>query len=153
MNTIEFLRQIYVYNAWANERELGVLKESNDADGARFFYHILLAEKFWLKRILENADTTGYNFWLEATVEDCEKLLNENKEAYNAFFADLTEEKLEQTANYKNSKGVEYTNTYREIFTHVFFHSAYHRGQITSALRAGNATPAYIDFIGFLRDI
>ncbi len=151
MSSIEFLRQIYAYNTWANERELGALRESNNASGARFYYHILLAEKLWLKRIIENADTTGYNFWLDATVEECEKLLNENKEAYDAFFASLTEEKLEQTATYKNSKGVEYSNTYREIFTHVFFHSAYHRGQITSALRSNGALPAYIDFIGFLR--
>lgn len=153
MNTIEMIRQFYAYNTWANERELASLKESNSASAARYFYHILLAEKFWLKRILENADTTGYNFWHDATVEECEKLLNENKDSYNAFFADLTEEKLDETATYKNSKGVQYTSTYREIFTHVFFHSAYHRGQITTALRTDGAIPPYTDFIGFLRDI
>ena len=34
-----------------------------------------------------------------------------------------------------------------DILTHVVLHSAYHRGQIASQMRAGGAPPAYTDFI------
>ena len=152
MNTVEMLRQFYDYNLWANGRVFQALKESNDEKAVRYFAHILTAEKTWLLRLQTNLDTTGFNFWKDESIEICEKLLNENKESFDAFFSDLTEEKLEKTATYKNSKGVEFTNTYREIFTHVFFHSAYHRGQIATALRLNDITPPYTDFIGFLRE-
>lgn len=153
MNTIEMLRQFNAYNIWANECVLASLKESNDENSIRYFAHILLAEKIWLLRLLTEADNTGFDFWPDVSIEDCEELLNENRETYDSFFSELTEEQLESTATYKNSKGVKFTNTYREVFTHVFFHSAYHRGQIATATRAsGDAHPAYTDFIGFLRN-
>ena len=98
-----------------------------------------------------HADSTNFNFWSIETIEDCEKFFGENKRRYESFFADLTEEKLDTTATYKNSKGLEFTNTLREILTHVFFHSVHHRGQIIQLIRAAGETPPYIDFIGFLR--
>lgn len=152
MNTIEMLGQFNTYNTWANERVLASLKESNDEKGVRYFSHILIAENTWLWRLQTNLDNTGFNFWPDMTIVDCEKLLKENTETFKAFFTGLTEESLELTATYKNSQGVMFTNTYREIFTHVFFHSAYHRGQIATMARANADTPAYTDFIGFLRD-
>jgi uncharacterized damage-inducible protein DinB len=150
--TIEMLRQFYAYNFWANKRVLDSLKIANNAQATRYFAHILIAEKKWLMRLLKNEDNTGFNFWPGATVEDCKEMLEENKKAYDDFFSKLTEEKLKSIATYKNSKGIEFTNTYREVFTHVFFHSSYHRGQIAAALRANDNEPAYTDFIGFLRD-
>lgn len=152
MNSIEILRQFNTYNTWANERVLATLKESDDEKGLSYFSHILIAENTWLWRLQTNLDNTGFNFWQNMTIEDCEKLLRENEATLNAFLKGLTEEGLEMTATYKNSQGVMYTNTYREIFTHIFFHSAYHRGQIAISTRANADVPAYTDFIGFLRD-
>jgi uncharacterized damage-inducible protein DinB len=152
MKTIEMLRQLYAYNYWSNKRVLSALEAANNTLATRYFSHILIAEKTWLRRLLRNEDNTGFNFWSSATLEDCEEMLEENKKAYDAFFVGLTEEKLKATATYKNSKGIEFTNTYREILTHVFFHSGYHRGQVAVALRASGDEPAYTDFIGFLRD-
>lgn len=152
MNSIEMLRQFNTYNTWSNERVLASLKDSEDEHGVRYFSHILIAENTWLWRLQTNLDNTGFDFWQNMTIEDCEKLLRENEATFNAFLKGLTEEGLEMTATYKNSQGVMYTNTYREIFTHIFFHSAYHRGQIATSTRANADVPAYTDFIGFLRD-
>ena len=38
-----------------------------------------------------------------------------------------------------------------DILTHVLLHSAYHRGQIASQVRAGGEQPAYTDFIHAVR--
>jgi uncharacterized damage-inducible protein DinB len=39
----------------------------------------------------------------------------------------------------------------QDVLTHVVLHSAYHRGQIASLMRAGGAVPAYTDFIHAVR--
>ncbi len=58
---------------------------------------------------------------------------------------------LAETVVYKNSKGEPWTSTVEDILTHVLLHSAYHRGQIASQVRAGGEQPAYTDFIHAVR--
>jgi uncharacterized damage-inducible protein DinB len=52
---------------------------------------------------------------------------------------------------YRNSKGEPWTSTVGDILTHVVTHSAYHRGQVASELRAAGFIPAYTDFIHAVR--
>ena len=154
MNTLQNLHEFLAFNNWANDLILQALKNSSGSNekAIRIFGHLLLAENEWLMRLTgEHADSTNFNFWSIESVEDCEKLFRENLRKYENLFAGLTEENLDSTATYKNSKGLEFTNTRREILTHVFFHSAQHRGQVIQIIRASGETPPYIDFIGFLR--
>lgn len=58
---------------------------------------------------------------------------------------------LSQAVSYKNSKGELWTSTVQDVLTHVLMHSAYHRGQIASQMRANGQTPAYTDFIHAVR--
>ena len=58
---------------------------------------------------------------------------------------------LSRAVSYKNSKGEVYTSAVEDILTHVLLHSAYHRGQIASHMRANGQTPAYTDFIHGVR--
>jgi len=37
------------------------------------------------------------------------------------------------------------------VLTHVVLHSAYHRGQIATQMRAGGEAPAHTDFIHAVR--
>lgn len=154
MNTLENFREFLAFDNWANDLVLQALKNSSNPSekAVQIFGHLLLAEYEWLRRLTgEHSDSTNFNFWSIETVADCEKIFDENRRNYEDLFAALTEEKLNLTATYKNSKGSEFTNTWREILSHVFFHSAQHRGQIIQTIRAGGETPPYIDFIGFLR--
>ena len=52
---------------------------------------------------------------------------------------------------YRNSQGEAWTSTVGDILTHVVSHSAYHRGQVASELRAAGFAPAYTDFIHAVR--
>jgi uncharacterized damage-inducible protein DinB len=152
MNTIENFHEFLAFDNWANDLILQALKTfSNPSEKAvSVFGHLLLAENEWLSRITgEHADSTNFNFWSIETAEDCERIFEENQKNYEKFFAALTEEKLDSSATYKNSQGLQFTNTLREILTHVFFHSVQHRGQIIQSIRAAGETPPYIDFIGF----
>jgi uncharacterized damage-inducible protein DinB len=66
---------------------------------------------------------------------------------WHGYFAQLSSAGLWQKVTYKNSKGESWTSTVQDILTHVVIHSAYHRGQIASLMRAAGGTPAYTDFI------
>jgi len=59
---------------------------------------------------------------------------------------------LEHIAKYKTSEGVAHENTWRELLTHVLFHSATHRGNVMVVLREAGFTPPKIDYIIFLRE-
>lgn len=151
MQTLEYLRQQNDYNLWANREFLQFLQNLPEAKAARVFAHLLLAEITWLRRMRENLDTSGFDFWSGETVEDCERLFDESRKSFAALFQNLTEDNLERVFSYKNSKGAPFQNTYREALTHVFFHSAYHRGQAAQAIRLAGNAPPYTDFIQFLR--
>ena len=154
MNSIKSLRQLLAYNKWANRRILESFRAGSDPSLAavRAFAHLLIAEKMWLRRLLRNEDTTGFDFWQASTFEECAALAEENHAAYTDLLNGLTEEMLDSIATYKNSKGVEYRTSFRDILTHVLFHSAYHRGQVALIVRGDGGEPAYTDYIAFVRE-
>lgn len=155
MNTLENFRHLFAYNEWANRRAFDALKGQSLSDtgkSIRAVAHVLIAEKTWLVRMLTNADTTRFDFWPEQSLAECERLFEENAREYALFFAGLTDDALDREAVYKNSKGIEYRTSYRDILTHVLFHSAYHRGQAAMASRASEIAPAYTDYIAFVRE-
>ncbi|HKP86373.1 MAG TPA: DinB family protein [Blastocatellia bacterium] len=154
METIETLRRMFDYNEWANVRAIESLKQSDNpsAKAVRALAHLVIAEKTWLARFIKTEDSTNADFWPASTLEECEALFDETRKAYSALLADLTEAGLDSTATYKNSKGVEYTTRYGDMLSHVLMHSAYHRGQVAMAVRAEGGTPAYTDYIGFVRE-
>jgi uncharacterized damage-inducible protein DinB len=151
---MQTLETMLGYNEWANRKMMDSLKQSStpSAKAVRALAHLLIAEKTWLLRLQTNQDSTGFDFWQGTALEECEALALEVKQAFAALLDELTEDKLDSIATYKNSKGVEYSTSYRDILTHVLIHSAYHRGQVAMAVRAEGDTPAYTDYIAFVRE-
>ena len=154
MNSIKSLRQLLAYNGWANRRVLESFRGGSDPSPAavRAFAHLLVAEKVWRLRLLRNEDTTGFDFWQTSTLEECAALAEENHAADTDLLNGLTEGTLDSVATYKNSKGVEYRTSFRDILTHVLFHSAYHRGQVALIVCGDGGEPAYTDYIAFVRE-
>jgi uncharacterized damage-inducible protein DinB len=103
-------------------------------------------------RLQNNLDTTGFEFWPAASLAECEAMAQENARSYTELVTGLTDDQLDSIATYKNSKGVEYETTYRDILTHVMMHSAYHRGQVAMAVRAEGCEPACTDYIAYVRE-
>ncbi|HJQ68727.1 MAG TPA: DinB family protein [Blastocatellia bacterium] len=154
METSEMMLRLFKYNEWANRRAIDSLKEpaNQSAKAVRALAHLLIAEKTWLARMLTNQDSTGFDFWQGSTLEECEQLAEEVSKEFAEFLDGLTDQRLDQVATYKNSKGVEYQTSYRDILQHVLMHSAYHRGQVAMAVRAEDGTPPYTDYIAFVRE-
>jgi uncharacterized damage-inducible protein DinB len=154
METLETFSRLFSYNEWANRRTFDSLDETADHNpkAVRALAHLLLAEKAWLMRLRGNVDSTGMDFWQGASLVECRQLFDEVRQAFRELMSGLTEDKLDSKATYRNSKGVEYQNSYRDIFRHVLMHSTYHRGQVAMAVRADGGEPAYTDYIAFVRE-
>ncbi|MBA4185294.1 MAG: hypothetical protein H0X49_14985 [Acidobacteria bacterium] len=151
MNTIEYLRELFAYNDWANRRIVAALKSSSGEKTRKILAHLLITEKEYFER-LYGKDSTGFDFWQNLSLEDCGNLAKENAENYECILKRFDDEGLGQIANYKTSEGVAYQNTFRELLTHVLFHSATHRGNIILKMREENYTPPKIDYIIYLRE-
>ena len=142
---------LFKYHAWANQKVIEGIISSRITEGKilKLLSHLLLAEKTWLQRL--KSEKYDNKFWADLTLEECNKLTDNNEKQINAYLHSLSESDFEAKVKYTNSKGVEYTNTIAEVLTHLSHHSSYHRGQIAGEMRKLGEGPAYTDYIVYLR--
>ena len=143
-------KKLFEYNQWANNKLINSLKNQNIIDETvlRLISHIVLSEQIWMLR-LERGEYFNKNFWEILTLAECETIINENREKFKTF---IDKRDVSEEITYKNSKGIEYTNSVYDILTHISLHSAYHRGQIAKEVRRLNKEPVLTDYIAFIRE-
>lgn len=151
MYTIEHLRELFAFNDWANRKLIASLRKHSSNSAPRYLAHVLITEKEYFER-LRGKDSTGFNFWPELGLVDCEALAQENAVNYERLLKNIDDNGLNSIACYKTSEGEPYENTFREMLTHVLFHSMTHRGQALSKIRADGFEPPQIDYIVYLRE-
>ena len=151
MNTVEHLRQLYAYNDWANRRILTALKENYVEKSHKILAHLLITEKEYFER-LYGKDSKGFDFWQDLTLEECGAAAREIAERYEKLLRRFEDEGLDLTARYRTSEGDWKENTFREMLTHVLFHSSIHRGNIMLNMRENGFAPPKIDYIIYLRE-
>ena len=151
MELLEHLRRQFAYDEWANREVLAGLRASAHppAQPQQLLAHILSAERLWLERIRQQPQSLPV--WPDFTLDQCEAQIAELARLWREFLSPVSPDELSATVVYKNSKGEPWTSTVEDILTHVLLHSAYHRGQIASQVRAGGEQPAYTDFIHAVR--
>jgi len=151
METVEHLRELFAYNDWANRRIVAALKSSPGEKVRKILAHLLITEKEYYAR-LYGKDSTDFDFWQNLSLDDCRSLAQENAERFEKLLKRFDDEGLGQIASYKTSEGVAYQNTFRELLTHVLFHSSIHRGNIILKMREESFAPPKIDYIIHLRE-
>ena len=85
------------------------------------------------------------------TLPEATQFAEQMPPAWDKYLKELRPEGLSRAVTYRNSKGEQWTNTVEDILMHVVIHSAYHRGQIATDMRANGLEPAYTDFIHGVR--
>jgi uncharacterized damage-inducible protein DinB len=147
MELLEHLRRQFAYDAWANREVLASLSAGTlpAARSLQLLAHILSAERLWLGRIGKQPQSLPV--WPDFTFEQCEVQIADLAQLWREFLGQLSPAALSEQVAYKNSKGEPWTSTVEDVLTHVVLHSAYHRGQIASQMRADGEQPAYTDFI------
>jgi len=156
-------RQMLIYTLWADRVMLRALREATPEDllrdtGSSFpsllqtVAHIAGAEKIWLARFLGTAlDPLP-------TENDFTELIpllvswEETAAGIEAFLAGLTDDQLETTLAWTNSRGESFNRPLWQPVFHLANHSTYHRGQIVTMLRQmGYAAPG-TDLIYYLQE-
>ena len=151
MYSVEHLRHLFAYNDWANRRSIVAVRSSNSERSHQILAHLLITEKEYYER-LYGKDSTGFDFWPRLSIEECGSLARETAEKYEKLLRRFDEEGLEFCSRYKTSEGVEKVNNYREMLTHLLFHSSIHRGNIMLKLREDGFEPPQVDYIIYLRE-
>jgi uncharacterized damage-inducible protein DinB len=151
VDLLEHLRRQFTYDAWANREVLAGLKASPRPSPRplQLLAHILSAELLWLERIQQQPQSLPV--WPDLTLDQCEAQITHLAKLWREFLAQLSPAALSEKISYKNSKGEPWTSTVADVLTHVLLHSAYHRGQIASQVRASGEQPAYSDYIHAVR--
>lgn len=144
------LGRLLRYDIWANGATLDSLRQGPPpARSLKWMGHIVGAEYLWLARLRQAPPPLPV--WPELRVEECAARLGELSGMWHEYLADAGSDRFTERVTYTNSKGEEWTSAVEDILTHVTLHSAYHRGQIASDVRAAGQIPAYTDFIHAVR--
>ena len=151
VNVADYLRRQFVYDGWANREVLHAIRTAGGENkrSLQLMAHIRAAEQVWLDRLKQQPQSVPV--WPKPDLEQCEAQAAELGGRWLEFLDLITAGDVAQSITYKNSKGEEWTSTVVDVLTHVVMHSAYHRGQIASHMRANGQTPAYTDFIHGVR--
>jgi uncharacterized damage-inducible protein DinB len=155
----ETILRLARYNQWANQKIVDLLKMhgaqyiemeivSSFSSISKTIYHIANAEYIWLCRLEHVTHET-----LPGTAGKDIDCLCETDNELLRYIESKGEPYFEQSTTYKTLKGDEFTNKNSAIFTHLFNHATFHRGQIVSMLRNAGYTGDIdqTDYIAFER--
>jgi uncharacterized damage-inducible protein DinB len=151
MDLFEHYAQLVAYEGWANQEVIASLRAVATAPerSRKWMAHIVAAGHVWHSRLTQQPQP--YPVWPDFTLYECEKEAKNLTSLWKTCLDRIGAGGLSQTVSYKNTKGELWSNTVHDILTHVFMHSAYHRGQIAADLRQSGNQPAYTDFIHGVR--
>ncbi len=141
----------FEYNFWANLQIASALKGIiYPPKCLSLLSHIISAQDIWFERI-KKTNSYQIEVWDEYTLPECEILIEQSNNKWKNYLTRISEEKLNSTILYRNKNGIEFTNSLKDIITHVLNHSNYHRGQINLLLSNAELKPATTDYIYYLR--
>lgn len=145
------LPRLFSYDAWANREIIRSLRATPDfpPKALKLLGHILSAEMLWHERI--EGQEQSLTVWPDLSLDECESLTRRLEGVWRRYL-EQSETALAKEISYKNSKGESWNSRAEDILLHVITHSAYHRGQIATAMRAAGHQPAYTDFIHAARN-
>lgn len=151
MHTLDGFRQLFSYDGWANREVLRSFRTAENplARSLKLLSHILGTEYVWFSRI--KGEKSALAVWPELTMIECERHATELPKIWSSYLDARDGHGLANQISYRNSKGESWSNSVEDILMHVVMHSAYHRGQIASDMRAAGHVPAYTDFIHGVR--
>lgn len=150
---IDHLTHLFKYDSWAMERTANSIINLEEIlpDAVRILSHIISAQQIWLNRItgIQSNIMPWDNYTIDESisksVELTSKWINLFERSDKAF--------LEKRIQYQNSKGETFTNSIKDIATHVINHAAYHRAQIAQHVKRANGIPAITDYIVYQREL
>jgi uncharacterized damage-inducible protein DinB len=161
--TPEEIRQLFDYNAWANQRALEGAEQLSDEQfikplGSSFssvrdtLVHICGAEWIWLERCHGHSPSAIPNVSKVQTVSALREHWAPQTEQLLTFVQGLKQNDLDRVMEYKTINFGVYENPVWQSLQHVANHGTYHRGQVTTMLRQLGVKPVLTDLMHFYRE-
>ena len=152
---------LYKYNQWSNEKILNaaanVSQEQFLADasyphgGLRgTLTHTLFAEWIWRNRWQGKSPTFRIQPEEFPTFEALRTRWMDEEKSLMEFVHSLTDEKLNQVIQYKNTKGLPFEQMFWKMMAHVVNHGTQHRAEAAALLTEFGCSPGDVDMIYFL---
>jgi uncharacterized damage-inducible protein DinB len=159
------------YNTWFNGQIYDHVERLDDEERHRdrgaFFGsihatldHLILCDRSWLGRIRKSG--LPFPSLTDAELVDSIVRLDEGvfprfdelragrrttDRVLECFVAELTPELLATDLEYRNSKGIPFSQPLWHVVAHVFNHQTHHRGQVTTLLSQLGIDPGLTDFL------
>jgi uncharacterized damage-inducible protein DinB len=155
---------LYDYNYWANARVLNAAAKltpdqftapaglsHGSVRGA--LAHVLGAEMVWRLRCAEGISLSALpdenNFF---TAEVLRNRWHVEEQKMRAYLNSLSDEALNQTVQYKTTKGVPFENVLWNLLAHVVNHGTQFRAEAGIALTAYGQSPGDLDLLLYFRE-
>lgn len=124
------------FDYWANKKLLVALKSIDNIPhrALSLFSHLMSVNQIWLSRFNSNVITT--TLFQERTLQESEKLLEENKREWAIFLANYHENNFSKIIEFTFAiDGSKRKISIADAIFHIAHHSSYHRGQIVVLLK------------------
>jgi uncharacterized damage-inducible protein DinB len=113
--------------------------------------HLVAARRMWLFRFGVTGEKVDL-FPQGANLAVVQSDLVRMEAAWEKYLSELDDAELQRVFEYQSYDGSRFRNSVEDIFTQLFGHSWYHRGQIAQLLRMMDAEPAVTDFVFWARE-
>ena len=141
----QLFKELFEYSHHFNQKLSDVFinyPDKTSEKAVKLFNHLLNAHQIWNNRI--QPKQTAFGVWELHAIQDLKNIDNSNFERTLQILDTID---LNETVNYSNSKGQEFSSRTRDIFFHIINHSTYHRGQIATEFKQQGLEPLVTDYI------
>ena len=139
------------YNIWANDSVHSWIDKIGDDQWEQVIVssfpslsatalHTAGAETIWLDRLNKVAEPRWLPNIIKGGKAEVREAWKNSSASLKSFIEKFDETKLEDRVSFKRPDGNTYSLEHYQIFSHVFNHSTYHRGQIVTMLRQAGFT-------------
>lgn len=158
--SLETIRALYAYNAWANHRTLEACaaltekqlsQDLNTSFGSvrGTLVHILGGEWIWLEHWQGRSPVALLPESGFPTLLSVRERWAEIERGLAAFVAGLNPSDLDRVVEYRNRKGNRFAYPLRSMLHHLVNHGTYHRGQVTTLIRQLGGQPRPTDYLRY----
>ena len=146
--------RLLAHDHWANGRALASLEAMADppAKARELLAHLLGAEVAWIERMTAGRDPADWESWETMDLPSVRRAWSDEVPArWASFLSDPERASAQRGFTYVNFLGETWDARVEDALIQLMLHSAYHRGQIASRVRAAGGEPAVVDFMRAVR--
>jgi uncharacterized damage-inducible protein DinB len=159
--TVDLVRTLYRYNAWATARIFQAATPLSAAElaapsGASFssvretLVHIMAAQWIWLARWKGTSPTTFLDAREFPDLASLRARWDELEAETQRFVETLTDSDLSRVVEYRNTRGERWAYPLWQQVVHQVNHATYHRGEVAATLTQLGHSPGDLDLLIYI---